>query len=61
MFHGALLDPSGLLVAVDRRVVERGDVDGEPVDVRRDHARPSVEPVAGSQARDGDCPCASAR
>ena len=51
--HGLLGEAAGLLVAEDARVAESGDVDGQPVDVRRDDARPRVQPVAAVEARDG--------
>ena len=47
-------DRAATLVADDVDVVDRRHVDGEAVDVRRDHAGPRVQPVPGDQARDRD-------
>ena len=44
--------PPGRLVPEDRGRVQGRDVDGTPVDVRRDDARPRVQVVAADQARD---------
>src|SRR4051794_39220098 len=40
-------------MALDRDPADACDVDGATVDVRRNHAGPSVQPMAGDEARHG--------
>src|SRR4029453_8066904 len=42
-----------LLVPEDGAATQRGDVGGEPIDVRRDDAWARIEPVPADQARHG--------